>query len=137
VIIVKPMYVLLINTVVLFSAGLITLLPVPDFNRTYRNFQLTGIEVFQNGKTVQLFNLQYDNLVFKVQSGDGVCHLRPARHTKISDLPLQIPELIDNDFVVLHREAFSDEIVVQSAGMNDSGLIIRCFFAKKKLMQSH
>lgn len=132
VIIVKPLYVLLINTVMLFSAGLITLLAVPDFNRTYRNYQLIGIEVFQNGNKLQEFNLQENDLVFKLQPKDGNYQFRSTRHTKMINIPQQITGLIDDSFVVLHREAFSGEIVVQSAGINDSLSVIRCFLAKMK-----
>lgn len=128
----KPIYILLLNTVVLLSAGLVTLFPMPEYNRTFRNYQLIGLELVKEGEKVRVIDLDSQRLIYKLERKEGYYQLKPSNRYKTSSSVEIVGDLSANQLSILQREDFTGEIVAQSKDSSDSTTTIRYFLAKRR-----
>jgi len=134
---VKPIYILILNTAVLLSAGFITLFPLPEFDRTYRNYQLVGLEIVKDGHKIQTLDLASQNLFFKLEPNNGFYQLKAVSHQEASSFSESVGSLAGNQLSILLRKEFSVEIVAQSNDGCDTSTTIRYYLAKKRMKNSN
>lgn len=131
-ILIRPVYVLLLSSIMLIASALLAFVPYPGYSWQYRGvYTVMGIEKHDTNNALQVYAMQDEKLQCRiVKDGDGLKLNMVSRDKTPQEISGLMENMTGKNMVVLHQDRGLKELVGYFEDDSNRGSDTRVFLKK-------